>query len=344
MARSRSSSKLISFSSAAALAVAALAALAPAVAAQEQPANAISLSFLDETGAAAGDTLNVPFAECITIPLEGSNYATVTSTFEKAALNLYQDLQCQTLASSAVGGWPNADEVFNMGSVRWEGEAPASRPPGSLSPTAFPKEMKVQKPRDPNHPSNWVMDPSKGRIVVGLVAIVLVVGVLIGAIQVYRASQYKPPPKKPKQSTGVVGNKKVKKKDAYFKKPVQKDMHTFQRLHDETPQRSARNSQNSDAATFVEWNQQQRNMNNKGRYDADSISIDMRETRSSPYHGRSGSSTVNLIQFEDVPLSAHHGGRDRGRGGEVLVPMHTFESNYQPPRSTVRRPSGSRTR
>ncbi|KAG0324806.1 hypothetical protein BGZ99_001422 [Dissophora globulifera] len=68
----------------------------------------------------------------------------------------------------------------------------------------------------------FVMDPAKGRIVVGLVSAVLAIGVIIGVCQVYSAAQYVPPPPKPKpkKAVGKVGGKKIKKKDAYFKKPV----------------------------------------------------------------------------------------------------------------------------
>ncbi|KAF9274439.1 hypothetical protein BGZ68_000685 [Mortierella alpina] len=99
--------------------------------------------------------------------------------------------------------------------------------PGTLNPGAFPQAMAVQTqvPGTEEAEQQWVMDPSKGRIVVGLVSAVMVIGVAIGIVQVYRASQYVAPPKKYKAvSTAVVGGKKVKKKDAYFKKPVRDSM------------------------------------------------------------------------------------------------------------------------
>ncbi|KAG9320376.1 hypothetical protein KVV02_005595 [Mortierella alpina] len=150
-------------------------------------------------------------------------YASVTASDPQSALNLYSDPHCQVLASSAVGQWMNEGAVANIVAMRWEGTAPASMPPGTLSPNAFPPAMAVQT-KVPEI-EEWVMDPSKGKIVVGLVAAVMVIGVAIGAVQVYRAAQYVPPPKKYKAvSTGVVGIKKVKKKDAYFKKPVRDSM------------------------------------------------------------------------------------------------------------------------
>lgn len=347
-----SSSKLITFSSAVALlAVTVLTVFAPTVAAQDS--QTITLSFRDESDAVVGEQV-IPWAECTAL-VPGTEYAKVVSTEDQAALNLYGDAHCQIPLRSTVGWWSSVEPVVAVPAIRWEGTAPNDRVPGSLSTDVFPPKMFVQKPT--SGPDAWVMDPAKGRIVVALVAGVLVIGVIIGAIQVYRAAQYKAPPKKPKKPKTGLNVKKIKKKDAYFRKPVQNDLQTFQRLHDESPAltptagRSARNSQYSEAATFVEWNQQQRNMNSKGRHDgADFVSVDIRETtntRSSPFHGRSGSSTVNLIQFDsDIPPVHHsnHGNYNRGRGGEVLVPMHTFESNYQHPRSTVRRLSNSRSR
>ncbi|KAF9944647.1 hypothetical protein BGZ70_004459, partial [Mortierella alpina] len=99
-------------------------------------------------------------------------------------------------------------------------------PPGTLNPGAFPPAMAVQSQIPGTEGAEvWVMDPAKGKIVVGLVASVMAIGVAIGIVQVYRAAQYVPPPKKYKPvSTGVVGIKKVKKKDAYFKKPVRDSM------------------------------------------------------------------------------------------------------------------------
>ncbi|KAG0237468.1 hypothetical protein BGX31_003593 [Mortierella sp. GBA43] len=324
---------------AATLLAAAIAVLAPTAHAQDH--KILSLTFHNEAGGSLGQQ-TIPYAECT--PLTQEAFASVTSTDSQAALNLYEDRWCQTVVRSTVGEWSKVEEVQGVITIRWEGTAPSDRAPGSLSTDAFPEKMFVQKPI--SGPDAWVMDPAKGKMVVILVAAVLLIGIMIGSVQVYRAAQYTPPPKKPKKQTGL-NVKKIKKKDAYFKKPPRNDAgHSFQRLNDDsTIEHSARNSQHSEAATFVEWQQQQRSMNNNKGYGADSISIDMRETRSSPPHGRSGSS--NLIRFDSDISPAYHGSgnNNRGRGGEVLVPMHTFDNNnYQHPRSPVRRPSNSRSR
>ncbi|KAF9955026.1 High affinity Ca2+/Mn2+ P-type ATPase-like protein, partial [Modicella reniformis] len=286
----------------------------------------ISLSFKNESGIEVGQPLVVPFASCVPFTVEVP-YASVTASDNYAALNLYQDTYCQVLSSSSVGQWSNVDPVLGMLAVRWEGTAPSSRAPGSLSPEAFPKIDTDE--------IVWVIDPSRGRIVVALVSGLLAIGVMIGAYHVYKAAQFKPPPKKPKkqkQSGGGLNIKKIKKKDAYFKKPVRNDQQNFQRLHDtqsSITEQGGRDSQHSEAATFVEWNQQQRNLNNKG----DSISIDMREPTRSPLHERGGSSTVNLLQFqfESEISPAHHGNQsnqNRGRGGEVLAVASTPSASY----------------
>ncbi|CAO3571545.1 unnamed protein product [Mortierella alpina] len=235
-----------------------LSALLDPVAAQ---ASELAVTFHDGTGAAIGEPQTIPLAKCIKLntdslvstqpppspppPTETDpgapeeetpapttptttavGYASVTASDPQSALNLYSDTFCQVLASSAVGQWKNEGAVINIASIRWEGTAPASMPPGTLNPGAFPPAMAVQSQvPDKDEAQEWVMDPAKGKIVVGLVATVMVIGVAIGMVQVYRAAQYVPPPKKYKAvSTGVVGIKKVKKKDAYFKKPVRDSM------------------------------------------------------------------------------------------------------------------------
>ncbi|KAF9571903.1 hypothetical protein EC968_010556 [Mortierella alpina] len=222
-------------------------------------ASDMALTFHDSTGATVGEPQTIGPKECIKLntaslvpqpppspssppppsetdpeaPVEetppaatAAGYASVTASDPQAALNLYSDLHCQILASSAVGQWKNEGVVLDILSIRWEGTAPASMPPGTLNPGAFPPGMAVQtQVPGTEGAEEWVMDPAKGKIVVGLVASVMVIGVAIGVVQVYRAAQYVPPPKKYKPvSTGVVGIKKVKKKDAYFKKPVRDSM------------------------------------------------------------------------------------------------------------------------
>ncbi|KAF8934272.1 hypothetical protein EDD21DRAFT_416191 [Dissophora ornata] len=350
----------------------ALSLLTPAVSAAE-PANSITISFLDESGAVIGEPQIIPYAQCRDIDpslLQSTDglYASVVASELHAALNLYSSQSCQVPAGSAVGQWPNTGTVTNMTSIRWEGIAPADMVPGTLSPDSFPPQMAVQtQVPDPDaDPVTWEMDPSKGRVVVGFVAGVLVIGVLIGIYQVYLAAQYVPPPKKPKKPTGL-NTKKIKKKDAYFKKPVHGDQQAFQRLYNDSPEpyathssmteRGARDSQASEAATIVDWSQQQRSRN--GHNGSDMVTIDMGETTSShntrplPLQAHSRSSTLNLIQFDNdtqAASSGHNSNYNRGRGGEVLVPMNTFESNHQHSyqqqhgRTAIRRSSSSRSR
>ncbi|KAG0047518.1 hypothetical protein BGZ83_007440 [Gryganskiella cystojenkinii] len=277
----------------------------------------------------------------------------------RAALNIYAYRYCQTPMGSTVGSWANTGNLANVVSIRWEGTAPSTRESGSFSDTPFPSNMAVQT----KMPSadDWVMDPEKGKLLVALVSAVLAIGVFIGVYQVYQAAQYVAPPKKEKKPKTGLNVRKVKKQDAYFKKPAARQddhQHAFQRL--ETPEpgfynhnrSGARDSQYSDAATtFVDWgsNNNGHHQNGHSRYAAsDSVSIDMRE-QSHHQNNRynNNNATPDLAQFQDMedPKST----RQRGRGGEVLVPMHTFESNYHHHpsgvgRSPVRRPSSSRSR
>ncbi|KAG0266575.1 hypothetical protein BG011_001764 [Mortierella polycephala] len=332
----------------------ALSILAPAVSAQD--AATLIVTFLDANGAPVGQTLTITKRKCLnldTSSIPGGAYASIKTSDPRAGLNLYQSEYCQALTNSAVGEWPNTGTALDTKSFRWEGTAPSSRKTGSLTTNPFPPGMAVQT----QVANLWVMDPTKGILVVIVVAVVMVIGVAIGIYQVYKAAQYVPPPKKPKK-VGL-DTKKIKKKDAYFKKPARDDQQSFQRLHNESPEpfntrqsmvERSRDSQYSEAATtFVDWNNSNNNtgsnqkslFNNSrnGQY-SDSISIDMRET------GRGNSSSqADLIQLDNhVP---NHQNSQRGRGGEVLVPMHTLDNNYHNQhqgRSTVRRLSSSRSR
>ncbi|KAI1307295.1 hypothetical protein EDD11_004546 [Mortierella claussenii] len=163
----------------------------------------------------------------VSLAATAAGYVSVTASHDHAALNLYQDSFCQVLIRSAVGHWNNTDPVANIVAIRWEGTAPSTDAPGTLSPNAFPPGMAVQtKVPAATDGDRFMMDPSKGKIVVGLVAAVLAVGVMIGVYQVYQAAQYVPPPKKAagprneKPERRLIGEKKVKRRDAYFKKPV----------------------------------------------------------------------------------------------------------------------------
>ncbi|KAF9575391.1 hypothetical protein EC968_003442 [Mortierella alpina] len=343
---------------------------APTVSAQDAPT--VTLTLLNEAGEAIGQPQAIPYDFCQPITMDvGTSFTTASTSNERSALNLYLDPQCQILAGSTTGKWASSD-AGNVTNIRWEGTAPSSAKTGEFLTSRWPPKMAIQT--QVAGPGLWVMDPSKGVIVVALVAAVMAIGVLIGVYQVYQAAQFVPPPKKEKKPKGL-NVKKIKKKDAYFKKPVRDDQQSFQRLHNESPEPYAtrhqpmtersRDSQYSEAATtFVDWNNNNNNnnthnsknqrSNNTGRgghYNSDSISIDMRDTshqaRSSPSPFQSGSSTLDLINFDQDSSShrGHNGYNDRGRGGEVLVPMHTFDSNnnYQQHQGR-RRASSSRSR
>ncbi|GJJ73562.1 hypothetical protein EMPS_05920 [Entomortierella parvispora] len=152
-----------------------------------------------------------------TTSLQNVPYAFGDTSDKHAALNLYQDLYCQIAVSSAVGYWPNTGVTANVAAIRYEGKAPNTTAPGTLSPSVFPPGMGVHTPVPTEA---WVMDPSKGKVLVGVVAAVLGVGVALGVYQVYEAAQYVAPPKAPKQTKGKsLYNKKVKREDAFFRKP-----------------------------------------------------------------------------------------------------------------------------
>ncbi|KAG0306058.1 hypothetical protein BGZ98_003045 [Dissophora globulifera] len=363
----------------------------PAAAAPDTTPGSITLTFLDQDGLPLGDPQTIPRSTCISLDFNQGldptdpdfvDYSSVVASEPQAALNIYSSQFCQTLASSAVGQWDNADPLTDMISIRYEGLAPASMVPGTLSPSAFPPGLVVptQAPSDPTSspsadpnagpvadPAAWKMDASKGKIVVGLVSAVLVIGVLLGVYQVYEAAQYVPPPKKPKKPTMT---KKIKKKDAYFKKPVRDDP-TFQRLlNNDSPEpyassqrplmseRGGRDSRLSEAATFVDWSQQQQQQQKNRQSDA--VLIDMQETTDTSMHPGSNQTRLGgplpappntgssiLIQFDNYdgtgtgPSSysnsssnstgSTYASQSRVAAGEVLVPMNTFEYNYLHP-------------
>jgi len=349
----------------------------------------ITLSFLDANGDSAGATQSIPWAICQPLAVPGA-YASASSSDPRAAINVYPNQYCQGPSGSTVGVLANTGYLANATAIRWEGTAHDDRATGSISPTVFPEKMQVQTQVPNPEDAVWEMDPAKGKLLVIVVAVVLALGVIVGVYQVYEAAQYVAPPKKEKKPTGL-NVKKVKKADAFFKKPAMRTddhQHAFQRL--DTPEpgfykngaagASARNSQYSDAATtFVDWSsqqqqQQQQQPSSQGVHSQqkagpgssnqfrgyDSVSIDMQhpQQQNNRYNNnnsnnnnsgtttRSGSATPDLVQFEEMEDSRS---RQRGRGGEVLVPMHTFDSNYHHPyqpngRTPVRRPSSSRSR
>ncbi|KAF9131122.1 hypothetical protein BGW39_002206 [Mortierella sp. 14UC] len=398
---SAAASKTISLKTLIVLSTALCSLIPTAVMAQTAPT--LTFSFFDGSGAQIGESFPVPKGKCTPLVLDSvasTNYTTIKSDDDHSALNLYKQMSCDFVERSAVGYWSNADPVSDIIAVRWEGTAPADRLPGSIGETSFPKDMTnqtlnpVEDDGSAKKSDTFVMDPAKGRAVVGIIAGILVIGVAIGIYQVYVAAQYKPPPKKPKKPKTGLNIKKIKKKDAYYKKPAHtEDQATFQRLQTESPEpytgaggrqpalsmtERSRDSQFSEAATFVDWNNQSHQrtsplnssrLNGKGYQDgSDSVSIDMRDTPGSNNNNNNRSPFVNsyspdLMQFDNS------GGRGygqqqnqnpsfRGRGGEVLVPMDTLDhhhnnnNNNNNPYNTnnnsragaVRRSSSSRSR
>ncbi|KAG0337752.1 hypothetical protein BG000_005017 [Podila horticola] len=235
----------MSISSCLAWAMAALLILSPSltlsVSAQDTPTS-ITLTFYNDAGEPIeAATQTIPRASCVNFnpDLLVGGYASVVASERHAALNLYPNLYCAFLSKSTVGFWNNTDPVLNTLSVRYEGLAPNTAP-GTLTDTAFPPNMYVQ-PRIPDpeggaNPEDWVLDPEKGKIVVILVAAVLGVGVSAGLYAVYQAAQYKPPPKKNKEKKFKgLQTKKVKKKDAYYQKPVKEANTTAPLLSNMTP-------------------------------------------------------------------------------------------------------------
>ncbi|KAG0359028.1 hypothetical protein BG005_001469 [Podila minutissima] len=327
----------------------------------------ITLTFYDAAGIQLGDPQTIPHAECTNIDSTAfpSGFASVKASDPQAALNLYDQPYCPFTIRSAVGQW-NSDQVPGaIKAVRYEGTS--KNPPGTIDEKEFPKGMVIQtQVPDPEEPQ-WVIDPKKATTLIIIVSVILVIGVAIGVYQVYQAAQYKPPPKKPKKQTGL-NTKKIKKKDAYFKKPMKDDEQSFQRLHnDSSPEPSqqmmerSRESQNSEG-TYLDWtsrnnsqvNVSHANTNKPPR--AQETSIDMRGTQSP-----SRSYTPDLINFDNnnnnntntynnTNNSAYSNfnnnlnNNQRGRGGEVLVPMHNLDYSQNQGRSAVRRSSRSRSR
>ncbi|KAG0026937.1 hypothetical protein BGZ81_005993 [Podila clonocystis] len=238
----------MSISSCLAWAMTALLILSPSltlsVSAQDTPTN-ITLTFYNDAGEPIeAATLSIPRALCVNFnpDLLVDGYASVVASEPQAALNLYPSPHCPFLTKSTVGFWNNTDAVLNTLSVRYEGLAPNTAP-GTLTDTAFPPNMYVQ-PRIPDpedsgkgaNPADWVLDPEKGKIVVIVVAAVLGIGVSIGLYAVYQAAQYKAPPKKKKEKKFKgLQTKKVKKKDAYYQKPVKEANTTAPLLSNMTP-------------------------------------------------------------------------------------------------------------
>ncbi|KAF9976396.1 hypothetical protein BGZ73_008674 [Actinomortierella ambigua] len=190
----------------------------PGLLAQTVP---LSITFSDASGTALGTQ---SFAVTTCLPLDYPDYATAVTADNRAAVNTYQDPFCQIAIAATVGGW-TAAAVPSVVAIRWEGPAPSQFPTGYLNMTVkWPEGMVYQKKIE----NVFVVDAEKGKKVVIVVSIVLAIGVALGAWKVYKAASYVKPPElmkkkkeaKDREYTGVVGNKKVKKKHAYYRKPA----------------------------------------------------------------------------------------------------------------------------
>ncbi|KAF8984023.1 hypothetical protein BGZ52_013249 [Haplosporangium bisporale] len=241
----------MSISSCLAWAVAALLILSPSLTfsvSAQTPPTSVTLTFYNDAGEPIeGATQTVPRASCVNLDtsLLPDGYTSVVASVPQAALNLYPSPYCPFLSKSSVGFWNNTDVVLNTLSVRYEGLAPVTTAPGTLSDTQFPPNMyvqpKIQDPEDGtgSNPDDWALNPEKGKLLVYIVAGVLGIGVSIGLYLVYQAAQYKPPPKKKKEKKFKgLQTKKVKKKDAYFIKPAKVDANTTPLLDGMTPPRT----------------------------------------------------------------------------------------------------------
>ncbi|KAF9346934.1 hypothetical protein BGX34_003517 [Mortierella sp. NVP85] len=226
-----------------------LAASLIAPAAAQSSGQSITLSYSDENNEPIGTQQTIQFITCTPLVVSAEDptlttFTAVATSDDHAYLNLYQDGNCQILMGGTVGHWNTVEEPRTAGavSIRWEGSS-SSAVPGFFDPNGFPHGMAVQTRVPTADNPMFVMDPSKGVIVVALVALVLVIGMAIGAYQVYKAAQYKPPPKPPKEpKLGVVGTKKVKKKQAYYKKPTKDGGQALLNSSSPTPDGNSRSS------------------------------------------------------------------------------------------------------
>ncbi|KAK3844064.1 MAG: hypothetical protein J3R72DRAFT_439704 [Linnemannia gamsii] len=334
----------------------------------------ISLTFLDSSGTplAGSQPQTIPRSTCTTLNTPAftapnpendsdnnitsttSGYAVATASDQHAALNLYTDTLCQVMVSATVGAWntSSSPSVTNIKAIRWEGDAPATLTPGTLIPTAFPPNMVTQQispveddgtPKKSHHDKHhhkqeFELDPAKGRFIVGLVSVILMIGILIGIIQVYKATQYVPPARSRPGSIlsekggysnvgggngygggggiGTVGARKIKKKEAYYRKPITSSSYssTFATGNNQQQQFSASRSSMATLATL-------RATESPGSSPA--ITIDMHESSSTlllhPTQGHSGSSSQSLTS------SSHSRLPSQPPCLEVLVPMQSLE-------------------
>ncbi|KAF9350568.1 hypothetical protein BGX26_011271 [Mortierella sp. AD094] len=357
------------------------------VSAQNNSKQTILLTFQDGNGASIGQPLTIPLSECIPIDTtafladDGSLYASVVANDTQAALNLYSSPYCQILQSGAVGMWNNTATTVNITGIRWEGSAPAADLPGTLNPAGFPEinppTTNVTHPGGENDGSgghksngknddNFVLDPSKGRILVGLVSSILAIGIIIGVYQVYQAAQYIPPPKKSKKKAGgaVVGAKKIKKTEAYYKKPVKEDSGAGMGGSGFITSGAASIAENNRSSSMLLAPSSMQERSRQDRYSfasvssstvptfvarlsppnttsttTDSVLIDMLHD---PFPSVNNTGATDLIQFGyDTPpysTTSPSSSSPTGRGGEVLVPMHHLDSRQSPTRRTGRSP------
>ncbi|KAF9434577.1 hypothetical protein BGZ76_007785 [Entomortierella beljakovae] len=321
----------------------------------------ITLSFLNAEGTVVGQPQSISYATCTTLivpqPINPGevSYTTVRATDLRAGLNLYAGSYCQLNQGSTVGQWKNEGYAANILAVRWEGTADAIYPTGVYRPDDFPHRMNVQQKITPNR---FTLDPSKGKILVGLVSVVLAIGVITGIYQVYKASLYVAPPKKPKKEkkSNGLNIKKVKKKDAYYRKPIREDQQSFQRLEStdlnspELPlipqvqaqtqpsqsqlqpsqsqsqmveRRGFRNNHVSDTGSPVAgWNSRLRNNN-----ESDSVLINMQGTSAAATGGGGSTWATTMNNRENSGFGGSSISSSSRGTGEVVVPMHYVGNN-----------------
>ncbi|KAF9327070.1 hypothetical protein BG006_009592 [Podila minutissima] len=357
MASSSSSSKfkpVMSISSCLAWAMVALLILSPSltlsVLAQDTPTS-VTLTFYNDVGEPIeAATQTIPRALCVNFntDLFVDGYASVVATEPHAALNLYPGPYCAFLSKSTVGFWNNTDAVLNTLSVRYEGLAPDAAP-GTLTDTAFPPNMYVQpRIKDPEgngraNPADWVRDPEKGKIVIILVAAVLGVGVSIGLYAVYQAAQYKPPPKKKKEKKFKgLQTKKVKKKDAYYLKPIKEANTTAPLLSKMTPPGTPGHPTNktskstealvssSKTSSFIP--PMSRGSIQERRTQEAPVLIDMQETN---LGSKSSSNTISSSRTMTSTYSQNNSPPRRGPGGPGPGPVSATITGVKPSTTTA---------
>ncbi|KAF9992949.1 hypothetical protein BGZ80_001195 [Entomortierella chlamydospora] len=347
------------------------------VSAQKQT---ILLTFQDDNGAAIDNPLTIPLSECIPfntttlLPDTEGSYASAVASDTQAALNLYSGPYCQILQTGAVGMWNNTDATAGIASIRWEGSS--TDLPGTLNPAGFPlinppksnetgsetgSDTKHNGTKTSNSDDTFIMDPSKGRVLVGLVSAILAVGIIIGVYLVYEAAQYIPPPKKPKKTAGegggIVGAKKVKKGQAYYKKPPKEDFGAGI-----GGSASAVENNRSNSMLLAPTSMQERPRHDRSSFASvasatvptfvpripprptstftpnDSVLINILQDPV-PSSNNNNTWASDLIQFGNDTPPYNTTPSTSGRAGEVLVPMHLLDGQQSPTRRIPGRPT-----